>query len=59
MKCDNCDDVIDDYYYTISGFVVKTCSISCMAEILCNSNVENIKVHLDAAKKKVIKFRAI
>lgn len=59
VACSNCFEVVDDYYYHIGGITPKTCSLSCMAEFLCKNKMGHIKTHMDAAKKKIIKFRAI
>lgn len=59
IACNNCFEVVDDYYYHIAGLTIKTCSLSCMAEFLCKNKMGHIKTYMDVAKKKIIKFRAL
>jgi len=58
IECDNCHNIKYDCYYRVPGFKLKTCSVSCMAEILCSSSVRNLKVHLDSIQKITLKKRA-
>lgn len=57
--CDNCYGIVDDYYYRIAGFTIKTCSVSCMAEFLCKNKIGNIKIHINAIEKINLKEHAI
>lgn len=58
VECENCNAVVDDYYYTMPGFTIRTCSVSCMAEFLCKNGIGHIKVHIDAIDKHTLNFRA-
>lgn len=59
VECDNCHAVVDDYYYTVPGFTMRTCSVSCMAEFMCRIRVADMKICLDAIDKHVLNFRAV
>lgn len=59
IECDNCHDVVNDFYYKSTGFTMRTCSISCMAEFMCKQKISHLKLRLDGLKKISLKFRAV
>jgi hypothetical protein len=59
VECANCGNVVDDYYYTVPGFAMRTCSISCMAEFMYIHSIGHIKVRIDIIKKHILNFRSV